>query len=354
MSKIAQSITEKSGLPPGALVHIGKHRSAKPRLTVLDYTVNNHSETTCEAVEKCYPYRDSESVSWLNLDGLSDTNLIAQIGEHFGLHPLLLEDVLNTNHRPKVEEFEDYTFLTLKMLGISPDGKSFISEQVSFVLGANWVISFQEQEGDVFDGLRKRIEEDKGNIRKLGADYLFYRLIDTIVDNYFFVTEFFSEQTELLEEKVLDESVQEDVHQIQRLKKKLIWFKKAVTPLREAVSSLYRDETKLITPETQRYLRDVYEHIIQVLDSVETQRDMVSNIMDLHMSQMSNRMNQVMKVLTIIATIFIPLTFIAGIYGMNFDKMPELHWEYGYLTVWVVMLVILVLMILFFRRKRWL
>jgi len=240
------------------------------------------------------------------------------------------------------------------MLSISKDGKSVVSEQISFVLGKAWVISFQEQEGKVFNPLLQRLREIKGNIRKKGADYLFYRLIDTVVDNYFFVTEHISEVTENLEEQMLRKPDNKSLHEIQHLKKQLINLRKAVIPLREAVSTLEKDRSFLIEENTTPYFRDVYEHIIHVNESIDILLDTLASIMYLYQSGISNRMNQVMKVLTIIATIFIPLAFLAGIYGMNFDNMPELHWKYGYLGVWGIMIIVFLIMVIYFKRKRWL
>ena len=354
MSNHAKHVSKKSGLPPGTLIHVGKRKTEEVRITVIDYTETDFTELECGSIEECLPYRDKKSVSWINIDGLHDTDTISKIGEMFDLHPLLLEDVLNTYHRPKVEEFDDYIFLTLKMLGINPNSNNIVSEQVSFVLGNNWVISFQEQQGDIFDGLRQRIKEGKGVIRQKGVDYLLYRLVDTIVDNYFYITEHIGEITEELEEQVMIRSEEEVLRRIQRTKKQLINFRKSVLPLREAVGYLNNDNTPLIKKTTSRFMRDVYEHIIQVSDSIDTHRDMVGSIMDLYLSGLSNKMNQVMQVLTIIATIFIPLTFIAGIYGMNFDYMPELHWKYGYFGVWGIMGAVLLIMIVYFRKKKWL
>lgn len=354
MNEGVKTLSKKAGLPPGALVHVGKRKAKKVKLFVIDYNATDLSEITCETPEQCFPFKDKDSITWINVDGLHNTEIISSIGSHYGLHPLLLEDVLNTRHRPKMEEFDECLFITLKMLGISEDGHSLISEQVSFVLGNGWVISFQEHEGDIFDALRQRLREGKSNIRKNGADYLLYRLIDTVVDNYFFVTEHISDAAETLEEEVLHTPDNESLQEIQRLKKQLRNLRKSVSPLREAISNLQRDTTALIEESTVRYLRDVYEHIIQVNDTIETQRDALASIMDLYLSGMSNKMNQVMQVLTIIATIFIPMTFIAGIYGMNFDNMPELHWKYGYFGVWGVMAIIIIIMLVYFRRKRWL
>ena len=344
MSKSIGKISKKAGLPPGSLIHVGSKKTDSVRISVIDYNKTDLNEIDCEAIEESFPYKENEKVSWINIDGLHDTKIIKSIGDHYGLHHLIQEDILNTTHRPKMEELDNCIFLTLKMLGIGKNEKSVVSEQVSFVLGDNWLISFQEQQGDIFDNLRQRLRDNIGAIRQHGADYLLYRLIDTI----------FSEQIEVLEERVLHISTRQTLYEIQNLKKELIKFRKSTVPLREAISSLHKDESSLIKKGTIRYLRDVYEHIIQVNDSIETQRDLLASIMDLYLSGISNNMNQVMKVLTIIATIFIPLTFIAGIYGMNFDHMPELHWKYGYFGVWGLMIVIFIVMILYFKKKGWL
>lgn len=353
MNENSQQLQKKAGMPPGTLIHVGNRKAEKTKITVIDYNTTEFTEITCKKIEESFPYKDSKTVTWINIDGLHNIDMIERLGKEFDLHPLLLEDVLNTNHRPKAEEFDNYIFLTIKMLGISKDGKSILSEQVSFILGKTWVISFQEKEGDIFDKVRERLRTSMGNVRKSGADYLLYRLLDTVVDNYFFVIDHFSDITEKLEESVLKDIDTNALHKIQSLKKQLINIRKAVHPLREAVSILEKD-TKLIKNETKRYLRDVYEHIIQVNDTLESQRDMLSSIMDLYLSGVSNKMNEVMKVLTIIATIFIPLTFIAGVYGMNFEIMPELHWKYGYLGVWGLMLAIFVIMLFYFKKKKWL
>ena len=353
-------LSKKAGLPPGTLIHVGKRKTNKVKVSVIDYNTENFIETECNHVKECFPFKDKNTVSWINIDGLHNTDLIAAVGNHFGLHTLLLEDVLNTRHRPKVEEFDHHLFLTLKMLGINKKGRAIVSEQLSFVLGKNWVISFQEHKGDLFDTVRQHLRESKGKVRQRRVDYLLYRLIDTVVDNYFFIIEYISNATEKLEEKVLNAPDEEAPKEIQKLKKQLIQLRKSIAPLREVVSVLQKGAVDLIEEGTTPYLRDVYEHIIQINESIETHRDTLGSIMDLYLSGISNRMNEVMKVLTIIATIFIPLTFIAGIYGMNFDpetspyNMPELKWPYGYLTAWGMMIAVSVVMIIYFKRKRWL
>lgn len=342
------------GAPPGSLIHVGQKWSEEIKISVIDFNEHHFEERECASIEECYSYKSSETQSWINIDGLHDIEKIEQIGKHFGLHPLLLEDVLNTQQRPKVEDYEDYVFVSLKMLGINEKGTGFVSEQVSFVLGKNWVLSFQEQQGDVFDLLRGRLRENKGIIRTRKSDYLFYRFIDTIVDHYFLVVDFISDKILELEENTLKNPDNNHVKRIQHLKKQLVHLRKLVTPLRDALARIPRNENQLISPEIDPYFRDVYEHLVQVNEAIETQRDLLSSVMDLYLSGISNRMNQVMQVLTIISTIFIPLTFIAGIYGMNFTHMPELKTEYGYYVVWGIMIILAIIMILYFKRKRWL
>lgn len=352
MSK--NSLTVKAGLPPGTLVHIGKKHSDSIRIQLIEYSQDHFESRECKQVDECFSALTNNHVSWINIDGLHDVPTIESLGSPFGLHPLLMEDILHTHQRPKTESYDNCLYVTLRMLGISKDKKHIVSEQVSLVLGDNWVLSFQEREGDLFDGLRERLSQGQGITRKKGADYLLYRLIDTLVDNYFFVTDHFSEKSEKLEIEALESPTEETLARIQEIKKQLIELKRVVVPLREAVSSLYRDESKLIKKDVTRYFRDVYEHTVQVIDSIETQRDIISGVTDLYLSGISNKMNEVMKVLTIIATIFIPLTFIAGIYGMNFAHMPELSWEYGYASAWGLMLLVTIIMIIFFKRKKWL
>jgi magnesium transporter len=352
MSEIKKA-SIKSGLPPGALVHIGKYRGGHLSIDVIEYDEKHYVEKEFTKAEDCFPFKDSKRAAWININGLSDVESIGAIGAHFNLHPLLIEDILNTNHRPKLEEFDNCVFITLKMLGVSKDNESIVSEQISFVLGPNWVLSFQEIKGDIFDTIRERIRESKGNVRLKNTDYLLYRLIDTVVDNYFFVTENISEKIELLEEEVLKISENETLSAIQALKKEIIGLRKVINPLRDSVGALHND-TGLIDNETRRYFRDIYEHIIQLNDSLDSQRDLLANLMDLYLSGVSNKMNKVMQLLTIISTIFIPLTFIAGVYGMNFQYMPELNWKYGYLIVWAIMIIITLLMLRFFKGKKWL
>jgi magnesium transporter len=280
-------------------------------------------------------------------------DIIEKIGKHFNLHPLVIEDILNIHQRPKIEDFEDHIFIVLKMLTYNKDSHEGESEQVSIILGKNFVLTFQERKRDVFDPVRNRIKNSKSLIRKYGADYLVYALIDVIVDNYFIILEGIGEVLEELEDRVLLNPTSEIVHSIHQLKRNLIVLRKSIWPLREILSTLEKTESDLIK-NTSVYFRDVYDHTIQVIDIIETYRDLVTGMLDIYLSSVSNRMNQIMKVLTIIATIFMPLTFIAGIYGMNFKYMPELGWKWGYPLVLILMLLIGVNMIIYFRRKKWL
>ncbi len=348
------SYTKKAGLPPGTLVHIGNKHTNETKISVIDYSAEHVQRIECKNVEDCFVYKDTESLSWINITSLNDISIIEKIGAAFNLHHLLLEDVLNTQHRPKLEDFDDYIFISLKMLGVTKDGKGIVSEQVSLVLGSTWILSFQEIEGDVFNPLRVRMENIKSAARNKHIDYLLYRILDTIVDNYFFVTENISDRFLKLEETALKASDGNTLNEIQRLKRQIIQVRKTISPLRDVVSTLQKDELEVISAETNRYIKDVYDHLIQLIDTLDTQRDLVGGIMELYLTGVSNKMNQVMQLLTIISTIFIPLTFIAGIYGMNFTYMPELQSRYGYFIVWGVMIAIFIVMIMFFKRKKWL
>jgi len=345
---------EKVGLPSGTLVHIGERKAEKIKITIIDYDPKNYQEKEVEKVEECFPFKDKPTVTWINIDGLQEVGIIEKIGAHFGIHPLVLEDILHTGQRPKAEDLGDYLFIVLRMLYHDEREDVMIGEQVSLLLGPNYVISFQEREGDIFNPVRERIKNSRGRIRKGGADYLAYTLLDAIVDHYFVILEKMGEKIESLEEELVTNPTPATLQTIHTLKKDLIFLRKSVWPLREVINGLERGESPLITEPTGIYLRDVYDHTIQVIDTIETYRDMVTGMLDIYLSSLSNRMNEVMKVLTIIATIFIPLTFIAGIYGMNFKYMPELEWHWGYFGVLIAMVVIVGFMGLYFKRKRWL
>jgi len=354
MADRAKKSVRKGGLPPGSLVHIGEKQVEKTRITVMDYDERTFQEKEVAAVEECFEFKETSTVTWINVEGLHDVGIIEKLGNRFGLHPLIQEDILNTAERPKMEDYEDHIFLLLKVFVLGNRNHDEKIQQVSLVLGSNFVISFQEKETGVFDPVRDRIRKDKGRLRKLGPDYLAYALIDSIVDGYFGFLENLSEEIEFLEDELVTDPKREILQKIHSLKREMIYVRKSVWPLREVVNGLERLETPLIKETTDVFLRDVYDHTIQVIDSVETLRDVLSGMLETYLSSVSNRMNEVMKVLTIIATIFIPLTFIAGVYGMNFKFMPELEWRGGYFLIVGLMVAVAFVMLVFFRKKKWL
>lgn len=347
--------SEKAGLPPGTLIHVGEKREGEVGLHLIHYGTDVLEEKSLSNFTE-YENKEikTEGIEWLDVVGLHDTALIEQIGKKFSIHPLALEDILNTEQRPKIDEYDDFLYIVLKMLDLDEETGALTIEQVSFILKENLVISFQERKGDVFDSVRERIRNTAGRFRKLGADYLLYALMDSVVDNYFVILEKIGEQVEETEELLLTHPDQETVRSIYRMKRELLTLRHAVWPLREAVSSIRKTEHILVQSQTQTYFSDLYDHVIQNIDTVENFRETVSGMLDLYLSSISNRMNEVMRVLTVIATLFIPLTFIVGVYGMNFKYMPELEWHWGYPFVWILMACIALVMMYWFKRKKWL
>ncbi|HUW96817.1 MAG TPA: magnesium/cobalt transporter CorA [Anaerolineae bacterium] len=355
MPEVVSKRSDKSGLPPGTLIHVGEPRAEKPRLTAMVYDASRLLEEELETIGEAFPLSEAPAVTWINVDGIHQVEVVEELGQRLGLHPLVLEDILNPEQRPKMEDLGDYLYLVLKMLDWDDAGGEMTVEQVSMLVGANYVISLQEQPGgDVLRPIRDRIREAKGSIREQGPDYLAYALLDGVVDRYFGVLEGLGEKVEDLEEELITSPTPDTLQQLHDLKRKMIYMRKSVWPLREVVAALERSGSSLIGESTGPYLRDVYDHVIQVMDAVETLRDMLSGMLDIYLSSISNRMNEVMKVLTIFASIFIPLTFVAGVYGMNFAYMPELAWRWAYPSLWVVMVAVAVTMLVYFRRKRWL
>ena len=355
MKKTMKKISKKTGLPPGTLVHIGEKKSEKVRITVFEYHEKLFQQHEIENIDEYHPSQDAAVTSWVNIDGLHRLDIIEKTGKLFNLHPLTLEDIVNTGQFPKIEDYEDYLFIVLKMLYFNETSNEIEVEQVSLCVGSNFVVSFQEEiKRDVFDSVRERLKNGKGRMRKMGADYLTYILIDAVIDSYFLILEKLGEKIEILEEKVVNEPQEQVLHEIHRFKREMIFLRKSVWPLREVVSSLDRGESKLIHESMHIYLRDVYDHTIRIIETIETFRDILSGLLDIYLSSISNRINAVMKVLTIIATIFMPLTFLAGVYGMNFKHMPELEWRWGYPLIMLVMAFIGIFMLMYFRRKKWL
>jgi len=351
---LIKNSSRSAGLPPGTMMYTGKKKDEPVTIDLIDYDPEKVTEKTIEKMEESLQYTSGSTVTWVNVNGIHRTGIVEAAGRLFGLHPLTQEDIVNTNQRPKLEDFDDYHFLILKMITCTPDNAELKREQVSLVVAQNFVISFQEEKGDVFDPIRERIRQNLGRIRKMGNDYLAYCLLDAVVDHYFVVLENLGDTLEKLDAEVRQDPTDQALQDIHRVKRDLAILRKSVWPLREVVNSLVRGESKLIKKATALYLRDVYDHTIQVIETLESFRDMASGLLDLYMTMVSNRMNETMKVLTIIATIFIPLTFIAGIYGMNFEFMPELKLKWAYPVVWLVMGGLAAVMVIYFKRKKWL
>lgn len=360
MPRLIKKLSKTRGLMPGTVVFVGEKKIEKTHIRIIDYDENNIEEKTVPSIEECFPYKEKPTVTWINIDGLHEVDQIEKIGDCFKIHPLILEDIANTGQRPKLDSFDNGLFIALKMLTINRESNTVQSEQISFVIGRNLVISFQERIGDVFEPVRDRIRKLVPRTRFMNSDYLAYSLVDAVVDGYFSVLEALSERIEAIESRLINDPGPENLESIHELKRELIYMRKAVWPLREVIGGLSRTESDFVHESTEVYLRDLYEHTVQIIDTVETFRDMVSSLLDIYLSSISNKMNEVMKVLTIIATIFIPLGFLAGIYGMNFDtsasalNMPELEMRYGYILFWVVAVLISGGLFIFFKRKKWL
>lgn len=348
-----QDYKKQVGQIPGAIIYTGTKKSNALFIESFDYNHEFCNEKELKNVEEAYKFKTTDSITWININGLNNVDEIEKIGNHYHLHPLVLEDIVSTNQRPKIDEYEDYMFLVIKMMYYD-NKEHIISEQVSFVLGNNYVLTFQEAEGDVFNSIRKRIREAKGRIRGLGSDYLLYALIDSVVDHYYTIIETMGNKIEVLEDQLFEGLTKDEIStEIQALKREVLKVRRSIFPLREIINRIDKSENKLISTKTLHYFGDVYDHIIQISDTIDIYREMIWGLMDMYMTTISNRMNEVMKVLTIIATIFIPLTFIAGIYGMNFENMPELHYKYGYPIAWIVMILIFLAMLYYFKKKKW-
>lgn len=345
---------KKIGKAPGSMIYTGHKSSKKLFIESFDYNVDKCIEKELNNVEEIFQFKLSDSITWINLNGLNHVTEIEKLGNHFNLHPLVLEDIVSISQRPKIDEHEDYLFVVLKMLYNDKDDH-IVSEQVSFILGKNYVLTFQESEGDVFDTVRVRIRHGKGRVRTMQSDYLLYILMDAIVDHYFTIIETLGNKIEDYETNIFSGNVSNTINKdIQDLKREILRVRRAIFPLREVINRIEKHESPLIEAKTKTFYRDIYDHLIQVTENIDIYREMIWSLMDMYMTTISNKMNEVMKVLTIMASIFIPLTFIAGIYGMNFDNIPELHYEYSYYILWAVMIVLFAGMLYYFKRKKWL
>jgi magnesium transporter len=346
--------SKKPGEAPGTLNFTGEKLVENVSIKLYDFDSEQLTEHDLSNIDDSEPYLDSPSKTWINVTGLHDVDKLKEIWSYFDLHPLIQEDIIHTNQRTKIEQYPSHMFFVLKMINFIDETDQLNVEQVSIVLGKNSVLSFQESDFPIFDPVIHRLKNKAPRLRNSGVDYLAYALIDTIVDHYFKVQESFGDEIDDLEEEILENFSNFIPEKIHALRRKLNFFRKSIWPLRDNLNSLLRDESEFIDEDHKIFFRDVYDHLVQILDGLENYRDMVIGMLDMYMSQVSNKMNEVMKVLTIIATIFIPLTFIAGIYGMNFEYMPELSWKWAYPTVWGIMLTATFGMVMYFRKKDWL
>jgi magnesium transporter len=354
MVKLFKQRSKKAGMPPGTLIHIGEKRTGNVKINVIDYDENTISEKEIVDIRESFHYRNKPTITWIDVEGLTNIELLEQLGNQYGLHPLVMEDILNTDQRPKMEIYGDYIYFVLKMFHIHNSTNEIVTEQVSIILGNNFVITFQEGiEGDSFNNIRERLRTSKGKIRKLGADFLLYSMIDSIVDYYFTLLEQIGDKIEDVEEEVVSVPTRQTLTNIYELKREMLFLRKSVWPLREVLSSMERGDIDLIKPQTNIFIRDVYDHTIHAIDTIEIYREMLSGMLEIYLSSISNRLNEIMKVLTIITTIFIPLSFIASLYGMNFEYMPEIHSRFGYPVVLSVMFILGASMFYYFKRKKW-
>jgi magnesium transporter len=344
---------QRPGLSPGLPVFVGERRREAVHLHVIDYAADGVTELPHASLDDCQRASDGATVTWINVDGIHDVDMLSALGGRLGLHPLTIEDIANTTQRPKAEEYPGYIFLALKMILFDRDSASLVVEHVSLVIGERFVLTCLEDAGDVFDEVRARIRGGRGRIRAQSTDYLGYALADAVVDHYFITLDAFGTHIDALDDAILDSPRPEHVREIHRLKREAIRLRRAVWPLREEIIWLERSESRLVSHDTHVYLRDLHDHTLQVVDMVDGYRDILGTLHDTYLSAVSNRLNEIMKVLTIISTVFIPLTFLVGVYGMNFRHMPELDWPWAYPLVWLVMVVVAVAMMVQFKRRGW-
>ena len=348
------TIADTIGQRPGELIHVGEKKVEKIQIDLIEYDSEEFNEISDTSVEKCLDSKSKANVSWINITGIHDPDVIQKFGNAFDLHSLYQANIMNTELRPSIEISDDHVFLMLKMPHFNEEKGKIELEQISMIFAKNHILTFQEIKDDFFEQIRKRLRENTGTIRKLGTDYLAYSLLDAIIDSYFLILEKISDISENLEDELMQNPSQNTLHVLQMLKRQMIMLRKSMWPAREVVDTLQRSHTILIHEETKTYLKDTYNHAVQVIDTIEGLRDVVGGLLDTYLSSVSNRMNEVMKTLTIIASIFIPITFIAGIYGTNFSYVPELEWDGSYFVMLGVMMVIVIVMIAWFKKKQWL
>ena len=351
----ASRAAEKAGLPPGSLVHVGEVLHPDTRISMLNYSRDNIEKKTISSLEQLLPYKhDSETITWVDVEGLSDIALIEELGRLFNIHVLILEDILNTHQRPKVEEYDDCIYLVAKAINIGEGEFTVEYQQISILLYDRFIFSFKERQDELFSPIKERLQNAKGAIRQQGADYLAYVMLDTIVDRYFSIQDAIDEIVDRLEAELLEDPLRETLMSIQRVKRELIYIRRVVSPQRDMLGAILHSDTPIIQDKTHVYFRDVYDHILRVSEAVESYRELLTSLLDIYVSSVSNKMNEIMKVLTVFASIFIPLTFLTGIYGMNFENMPELKTRWGYPLLWGIFIAIPLLLLALFKKKKWL
>lgn len=344
---------KKAGAPPGTIMHLGEKRTYRVKITQVDYDENNYSEKKDISLAELFKSFPGYNVEWVNFDGIHDVEMIERIGAHYSINMLVLEDIVNSSQRPKFEDYDDYVYVVLRMLIHDEKRNETESEQVSIILNHERVLTFQEKESDDFESIRDRIRKKKGRLHKMGPDFLCYSIIDYIIDNYFTVLEKIGDRIDILEEEVLGQTEENTIQKLHALKRDTLAIKKSLWPLRDILSIMLKPGSTIVREETKLFLRDAYDHTVEAIETVEVYRDFISGLLDINLSRMSNRMNEIMKVLTLISTIFMPLTFIAGVYGMNFKNMPETEWRSGYFLILAIMLGLAGMMLVFFKRKKW-
>jgi magnesium transporter len=355
MSKSHKSAAKKSRLPAGSLVHVGELHDYQQRISLINYSESHVTHMPVTSIADILPFMNTASLTWVNIEGLHDIRLIEAIGRHFNIHSLILEDILNTHQRPKMEDHVDYLYIVLKGLAVNNAVPFEVKyEQISLILFKNFVFTFKEKPDNLFSAIMDSFTNDKAKVRRLGADYLLYVLMDTIVDEYFTLQDALDELMEAIEDDLLTAPTRETLFTIQRVKRELVFIRRSISPVRELLMSLQRKESTLIDSNTLRYFGDIYDHALRIIEAMESYRDLITGMLDIYLSSISNKMNETMKFLTVYSSIFIPLTFIAGVYGMNFEFMPELHWKWGYPLLWVIFVGLTAFLLHYFKKKRWL
>ncbi|MGR8940842.1 MAG: magnesium/cobalt transporter CorA [Gammaproteobacteria bacterium] len=346
--------SEKSGMPPGSLVHVGEVHEQPTSIELIHYNASLLEKGRVESIDEILAYVAPDTVTWVIVNGLNDISVIEAVGRHFNIHGLILEDILNTHQRPKFEEFDTYLYIVFKAIALNNGDASVEYEQISLLLLDNIVFTFKEKPDEILDPIINRLNNEQSQIRSQGGDYLTYMIMDTVIDEYFALQDTFDELIETVEDELLANPTGHTLATIQKIKRELIFLRRSISPLRELLAALHRSDSTLLGERTKHYFTDIYDHAIRIIEALESYRDLISGMMDIYLSSVSNKMNETMKVLTVFATIFIPLTFIAGVYGMNFDYMPELRWKWAYPALWIVFVLIAAVLLFFFKKRNWL